>query len=109
MQCGAQCDSDSLLAALLDEVDTQNAQNFLFIRSGSSKRIILKLRDGTQLGGAVLGALFENPEQFLLHLKYQQIADHPPALRPNVKGDMAIEEPDLEDSIFSLFEAPTEL
>ena len=68
------CHLEGLLAALVDEVDKTNAQNFLFIRAGSSKRIILKLRDGTKLGGPVLGILFFFFKTFIFVLKSNFLA-----------------------------------
>ena len=54
----------------------------------------------------------ENPEAFLNVLKYQNIIEHPPAIRPQLAAEPSedeFQELDLEDSIFAMFEPPSEL
>ena len=107
--CENRCDSDGLLFNLMDECHKEQAQNFLFMRQGSSKRIMLRPKRHQPLGGSVLGALFENPDAFLTVLKYQNIVEHPPAIRPQLAAEPHeddIQELDLEDSIFAMFEPP---
>merc|ERR1712216_433953 len=70
------CDKDALLREVFDLAEKPDATNLLFIRAGSSKRMLLRLRDGKRLEGPVLGALFADE----LEIEDSIFMMHPPDL-----------------------------
>merc|ERR1719333_224786 len=96
------CDKDALLREVFDLAEKPDATNLLFIRAGSSKRMLLRLRDGKRLEGPVLGALFADPHAFLSTMTYKEIVATAPAVRPAGATASKPDELQIEDSIFMM-------